>query len=56
VLGVAANIENLKIELLTNALYETGNGDKVEEINKMIIEYISKGKIQFDKENKPFSE
>ena len=45
---MATSVENLKIELLTNALYETGNGDKVEEINKQLIEYISKGKIQID--------
>ena len=42
---MVATAENLKIELLTNALYETGNGDKVEEINKLMIEFILKGKI-----------
>ena len=43
---MATTAENLKIELLTKALYETGNGDKVEEINNLMIEFISKGKIQ----------
>ena len=45
---MVATAENLKIELLTNALYETDNGDKVEEINKLMIEFISKGKIRND--------
>jgi len=45
---MATTAENLKIELLTNALYETGNGDKVEEVNRKMIEFISKGKIQFE--------
>ena len=43
---MATTAENLKIELLTQALYETGNGDKVEEINKKMIDFISKGKLQ----------
>ena len=46
---MATTIENLKIELLTKALYETGNGDKVEEINKKLLEYMYKGKLQEDK-------
>ena len=41
---MATTVENLKMELLTNALYETGNGDKVEEVNRQILEYITKGK------------
>ena len=41
---MATLVENLKIELLTEALYETGNGDKVEEVNKKVLEYITKGK------------
>ena len=45
---MATTAENLKIELLTKALYETGNGKKVEEINKKMIEFISKGKIQVE--------
>ena len=48
---MATSVENLKIELLTNALYETGNGDKVEEINKILIEFIYKGKVQTVKQN-----
>ena len=43
---MVSTAEILKIELLTQALYETGNGDKVEEINKKMIEFISKGKLQ----------
>ena len=43
---MATTIENLKIELLIEALYATGNGDKVEEINRMVLEYIANGKIQ----------
>ena len=42
---MATLVENLKIELLTQALYETGNGHKVQEINEKILEYISKGKF-----------
>ena len=49
---MAEAVENLKIELLTNALYETGNGDKVEEINRILIEFISKGKVQTNKTSK----
>jgi len=41
---VASSVENLKIELLTQALYATGNGDKVEEVNRQVIEYLTKGK------------
>jgi len=41
---MATIVENLKIELLTKALYETGNGDKVEEVNRKVLEYITKGK------------
>ena len=40
---MATTIENLKIELLTEALYSTGNGDKVEEVNKKVLEYITRG-------------
>ena len=43
--GMATLVENLKIELLTQALYETGNGHKVQEINEKIVNYISKGKF-----------
>ena len=42
---MATLVENLKIELLTQELYETGNGHKVQEINEKIVEYISKGKF-----------
>ena len=41
---MATVVENIKIELLTKALYETGNGDKVEEVNRKVLEYITKGK------------
>jgi hypothetical protein len=41
---MATAIENYKMELLTKALYETGNGDKVEEVNNKVLEYITKGK------------
>ena len=43
---MATTVENLKIELLTQALYDTGNGHKVQEINRQIVEYISKGKLK----------
>ena len=43
--SMATLVENLKIELLTQALYETGNGHKVQEINEKILNYISKGKF-----------
>ena len=43
---MATMVENLKIELLTDALYATGNGDKVEEVNRKVLEYIAGGKIQ----------
>jgi len=41
---MATVVENLKVELLIEALYETGNGHKVEEVNKKILDYITKGK------------
>jgi len=41
---MASTVENLKIELLTQALYATGNGDKVEDVNRKVIEYLTKGK------------
>jgi hypothetical protein len=41
---MATAIENYKMELLINALYETGNGDKVEEVNRKVLDYITKGK------------
>jgi len=41
---MATVVENLKIELLTEALYSTGNGHKVEEVNRKVLEYITKGK------------
>ena len=41
---MATTVENLKMELLTEALYATGNGDKVEEVNRKVLEYITKGK------------
>ena len=41
---MATAIENYKMELLTEALYETGNGNKVEEVNRKVLEYITKGK------------
>ena len=37
-------VESLKIELLAEALYSTGNGDKDEAVNRKILEYIAKGK------------
>jgi len=43
---MATTVENLKIELLIEALYSTGNGDKVEEVNRMILDCIANGKIQ----------
>jgi len=43
---VATTVENLKIELLIDALYSTGNGDKVEEVNRLVLEYIAGGKLQ----------
>ena len=49
---MATVVENLKIELLTEALYATGNGDKVEEVNRKVLEYITKGKTSIaSKEN-----
>jgi len=41
---MASAVENLKVELLTKALYATGNGDKVEEVNQQVIDYLTKGK------------
>ena len=41
---MATLVENLKIELLTEALYATGNGDKVEEVNRKVLEYITRGR------------
>ena len=41
---MATVVENYKMELLTAALYETGNGDKVEEVNQKVLDYIMKGK------------
>ena len=41
---MATVVENLKMELLIQALYDTGNGDKVEEVNRKVIDYITKGK------------
>ena len=46
---MATVVENLKIELLTEALYSTGNGDKVEEVNRKVLEYITKGKTAPEK-------
>ena len=42
---MATVVENYKMELLIEALYETGNGDKVEEVNRKVLEYITKGKV-----------
>jgi hypothetical protein len=42
---MATVIENYKMELLIKALYETGNGDKVEEVNQKVLEYIAHGKV-----------
>ena len=42
---MATTVENLKIEFLIEALYSTGNGDKVEEVNRLVFEYIACGKI-----------
>ena len=39
---MATNVENFKIELLTKALYDTGNGHKVEEVNRILVEYLTK--------------
>jgi hypothetical protein len=46
---MASTIENLKIELLTQALYKNGHGDEVERVNELIVEYIAKGKLTLDK-------
>jgi len=43
---MATTIENLKIELLTKALYDTGNGDRVEDVNNKVLEYITTGKTE----------
>ena len=42
---MAATVENYKMELLIEALYETGNGEKVAEVNKKVLEYITHGKV-----------
>ena len=42
---MATTIENYKIELLIKALYETGNANKVEEVNQKILDYITHGKV-----------
>ena len=41
---MATAIENYKMELLIEALYESGNGHKVEEVNRKVLDYITKGK------------
>jgi hypothetical protein len=42
---MASAVENLRVELLTRALLETGNADKIEEINQQLLDYLTKGKI-----------
>jgi len=48
---MASTIENLKIELLTKALYKNGLGKEVEKVNDMVVDYITKGKIVPSEQN-----
>ena len=50
---MATVIENYKMELLIKALYETGNGDKVEEVNQKVLEYIAYGKVPAEEKKPP---
>ena len=54
--NMATAIENYKMELLIEALYDTGNGEKVVEVNKKVLEYIAHGKVPTEKKEKPTKE
>ena len=53
---MATAIENYKMELLIEALYDTGNGEKVVEVNKKVLEYIAHGKVPTEKKEKSTKE
>jgi len=49
---MATTVENYKIELLVKALYDTGNGDKVEEVNRKVLDYITGVKTEPESKTK----